>query len=61
MKAILMYLVARGREPSTYAGLGMLLAAFHVADASSWAHVIATAAMGITGVAAMAMKEAGIQ
>lgn len=61
MLNIALWAIARLREPSTYAGLGALLVAFHVADASSWANVIETAAIGITGVVAMALKEAGVK
>ena len=49
----------RAREPSTYAGLGVLLAMFHVPDASSFAQHITMAAMGVAGIIALIMKEKG--
>lgn len=51
--------IQRLREPSTYAGLAGLLGAFGLADATSWAHDISMAVMGLSGVAAMLLKEAG--
>jgi len=58
---LLQWVIARGREPSTYAGLGMLLASLHVADASSWGRALTTFGLGFFGVVAMAMKEAGVK
>ena len=59
MVEIIEWVVARAREPSTYAGLAGVLAAFHIADASSWAHVLTTFGVGAAGVIAMFMKEKG--
>ena len=57
MKDILRWVIARGREPSTYAGLAALLLAFNVPFADSWAHDISTFAIGFFGVVAMVMQE----
>ncbi|HVU42808.1 MAG TPA: hypothetical protein VHD86_17315, partial [Xanthobacteraceae bacterium] len=40
------WLGARLREPSTYAGLGILLAAFHLADAGDWVSAITAIGTG---------------
>ena len=61
MDQIASWLVKRLREPSTYAGLGVLLAGFGLKDSGSWANVISTAAMGIAGIAAMVMSEKHIK
>lgn len=61
MKDIMLYCLARAREPSTYVGLGAVLTAFHISDASSWATNITAMCVGIAGVAAMVMKEAGVK
>ena len=61
MDQIASWLVHRLREPTTYAGLGVLLAGFGLHDASSWANAIATTAMGIAGIAAMVMSEKGVK
>lgn len=55
---LVVWAVARLREPSTYAGLIGVLAYFNVPDASSWAHDLTMAGMGVAGVAAMILKEA---
>jgi hypothetical protein len=60
MKDIAKWVIARGREPSTYAGLAALLLAFNVPYADSWAHVISTLAIGFFGVVAMTMQETRI-
>ncbi len=57
MKEIARWVIARGREPSTYAGLAAVLVAFHVHDASSWASSATTAGVGLFGLIAMAMQE----
>ena len=49
MKNVARWVIARGREPSTYAGLAALLLAFNVPYADSWAHVISTLAIGFFG------------
>lgn len=59
MKSLVRWAIARGREPSSYAGLGMLLMAFHVHDATSWANDLTTLGLGIFGVVAMICKETG--
>ena len=56
---LLQYILARLREPSTYAGLAGILTAFSVANATSWAADVQTAAIGVAGVVAMVIKEAG--
>ena len=61
MEVMLSWAVKRLREPTTYAGLGVLLAGFGLHDAGSWANVIATAAMGLAGIAAMVMSEKGVK
>jgi hypothetical protein len=48
---------ARLREPSTYAGLAMLLAALHVGGAESWAHALASIGMGVGGIVAILLPE----
>lgn len=56
---LILWAIQRGREASTYAGLATILVDLHVADASSWAHVIAYTGIGLCGIAAMVMKEMG--
>ena len=51
------WLGARMREPSTYAGIGLLLAAFHVADATSWAAAITSIGLGLGGLIAIILPE----
>lgn len=48
---------SRLREASSYAGLAGVLAAAHIADASSWAHVIECFGMGLGGVIAIVLPE----
>ena len=57
MKAIARWLIARLREPSTYAGLAAVLVAFHVSDATSWANNLTTFGIGLSGLVAMAAQE----
>ena len=52
------WLGARLREPSTYAGLGILLAAFHLADAGGWVSAITAIGTGIGGIIAILLPEA---
>ena len=52
------WLGARLREPSTYAGLGVLLAAFHLADAGDWVSAITAIGTGVGGIIAMLLPEA---
>jgi hypothetical protein len=59
MKDLVKFVIARGREPSTYAGLAAVLVALNVPDAASWAHDISAAAVGLFGITAMVMKDTG--
>jgi len=59
MKSLARFIIARLREPSTYAGLGAVLMAFHVHDATSWANDLTTLGLGFAGVVAMFCKETG--
>ena len=60
MKSVLRWVIARGREPSTYAGLAALLLAFNVPFADSWAHDISTFAIGFFGIIAMVVQETNV-
>lgn len=51
------WLGARLREPSTYAGLGLLLAAFHLANAGDWVSAITAIGTGIGGIIAILLPE----
>lgn len=51
------WLGARLREPSTYAGLGILLAAFHLANSSDWVSAIASIGAGVGGIIAILLPE----
>jgi hypothetical protein len=51
------WLGARLREPSTYLGLGALLAAFHLADASSWVSAVTSIGLGIGGIIGILLPE----
>ena len=61
MDQVASWLVKRLREPTTYAGLGVLLAGLGLKDSSSWANVITTTVMGLAGIAAMVMSEKGVK
>jgi hypothetical protein len=52
------WLGARLREPSTYAGLGILLAALHLANAGDWVSAITAIGTGIGGIIAIVLPEA---
>lgn len=53
------WLGARLREPSTYAGLAVLLTAvFHMKDATAWSSAIESIGVGIGGVIAILLPEA---
>lgn len=52
------WLGTRLREPSTYAGLGVLLAAFHLANADDWVSAITAIGTGIGGIIAILLPEA---
>lgn len=52
------WLGTRLREPSTYAGLGVLLAAFHLANAGDWVSAITAIGTGIGGIIAILLPEA---
>lgn len=60
MKNFLRWVIARGREPSTYAGLAVLLGVFGVPNANSWAKDLAMFGTGLFSVVAMAMRETRI-
>jgi hypothetical protein len=51
------WLGARLREPSTYAGLGILLAALHFGDVSDWVSAISSIGIGIGGIIAIVLPE----
>jgi hypothetical protein len=51
------WLGARLREPSTYLGLGALLAAFHLADASSWVSAVTSIGLGVGGIIGILLPE----
>jgi hypothetical protein len=51
------WLGARLREPSTYLGLSALLAAFHLADASSWVSALTSLGIGIGGIIGIVLPE----
>jgi hypothetical protein len=59
MKQVLRWTIARGREPSTYAGLAALLIAFHVPMADSWARDFTAFSIGLFGLIAMVVQETG--
>jgi hypothetical protein len=61
MDQVASWLVKRLREPTTYAGLGVLLAGLGLKDSSSWANAITTTVMGLAGIAAMVMSEKGVK
>ena len=48
---------ARMREPSSYAGLGMVLVALHVADATNLATALTSIGIGIGGLVAILLPE----
>ena len=52
------WLGARLREPSTYAGLGILFAAFHLANAGDWVSAITAIGTGVGGIVAIVLPEA---
>lgn len=60
LRSVLGWVVARGREPSTYAGLAALLVYMHVPDAQSWAKDFTGFAVGACSLLAMFMQEKGI-
>lgn len=60
MMDLIEWIVARGREPSTYAGLAVALSAFGIPDAGSWAKDLSMLAVGLFSVLAMIMKETGV-
>ena len=51
------WLGARLREPSTYLGLSALLAAFHLADASSWVSAVTSIGLGVGGIIGILLPE----
>jgi hypothetical protein len=51
------WLGGRLREPSTYAGLAVLLSLAHFADASTWANAIESIGIGVGGIIAILLPE----
>ena len=51
------YIAARLREPSTYAGLGLLLAAYHFPHADAWTTVLTDCGVYIGGLLAIILAE----
>lgn len=51
------YLLSRLREPSTYAGIAGVLAAFGLAVPVEWLQALSALGMAVAGVAAVAMPE----
>ena len=60
MMDALKWLVARGREPSTYAGLAGLLATLNIPHGDSWAKDLTMLSTGAFSVLAMFMSEKGV-
>lgn len=56
-KQLVEWLGARLREPSTYAGLAIVMASFHFADAQDWAKAVASIGMGVGGIIAIVLPE----
>ena len=53
------WLGARLREPSTYAGLAILLGGiFHLSNADGWAAAITSIGLGVGGIIAIVLPEA---
>lgn len=67
MKSLVLYAIARLREPTTYLGLSWVVSAvclkfglqLSAEDQASWAKDIAAAGMAIGGLAGMAIKDFG--
>jgi hypothetical protein len=55
------WLGARLREPSTYAGIAVVLAALHFGNANDWVSAITSIGTGIGGVIAIVLPEASRQ
>ena len=51
------WLVTRLREPSTYAGLAILLAAFHLPHADAWTTVLTDCGIYVGGLLAIILAE----
>lgn len=51
------YIIGRLREPSTYAGLGILLATFHLPHADAWTTVLTDCGVYIGGLLAIILAE----
>jgi hypothetical protein len=51
------WLGARLREPSTYAGLGILLAALHFGNVNDWVSAVSSIGIGIGGIIAIVLPE----
>jgi hypothetical protein len=59
-KVLLDYLLARAKEPSTYAGLGALLAAVGLHFSSTDVSALVQACVAVAGAAAVVLAEKGI-
>ena len=55
------WLGARLREPSTYAGLGIVLAAFHFGSVADWVSAITSIGTGVGGIIAILLPEAKLR
>ena len=53
----MIWLAGRLREPSTYAGLAILLAAFHLPHADAWTTVLTDTGIYIGGLLAIILSE----
>jgi hypothetical protein len=51
------YIVSRLREPSTYAGMALLAAAFGLAVPAEWVQALSALGMAVGGVVAVVMRE----
>jgi len=51
------YLIARFKEPSTYAGLAAILTAFGVGLAPEYWEAISSVGVGLAGLAAILLRE----
>jgi hypothetical protein len=53
------YIVSRLREPSTYAGLAAIVAAFGLAVPAEWVQALSALGVAVGGVLAVVMRERG--
>ena len=61
MYALVRYLLARAKEPSTAAGAAMLLTALHMNVPADFVTAAFQAVVGVLGLVAVVMKERGAQ